>query len=166
MLHWGVEVKGHLVLQVIIEILQHHEVDIRAQVTDGGIQQLQLVLDAQLLELGAGGGIELGALAAVAHVDLVDIVHQLQGLLLADMLVKRAAEVIRDVVLPIGNAPAPPKPLMIEQLLHLMQVLTLSPSIGQWRFSRLWPASMTAIRKEDPALSARRRQKCRRGLHR
>ena len=29
-LHWGVEVKGHLVLQMVIEILQDHEIDVGA----------------------------------------------------------------------------------------------------------------------------------------
>ena len=61
------------------------------------------MLDTELLELGPGGGIELGALAAVAHIDVIHIAHQLQGLLLADMLVKRAAEVVGDVILTIGK---------------------------------------------------------------
>jgi len=50
--------------------------------------------------------------------------------------------------LPSENAPAPPKPLMIEQLLQPMQLLTFLPSMGQWRFSRLWPASKTATLSE------------------
>ena len=37
---------------------------------------------------------------------------------------------------PSEKAPAPPKPLIMEQLLQLMQLLILSPSMGQWRFSR------------------------------
>ena len=70
---------------------------------DGGVQQVQLMLDTELLKLGPGGGIELGALAAVAHIDVIHIAHQLQSLLLADMLVKRAAEIIGDVILTIGK---------------------------------------------------------------
>ena len=46
---------------------------------------------------------------------------------------------------PSENAPAPPKPLMMEQDLQPMQLFTLSPSIGQRRFSRACPASKTAI---------------------
>ena len=37
---------------------------------------------------------------------------------------------------PSENAPAPPKPLIMEQLLHPIQDFTLSPSMGQWRLSR------------------------------
>ena len=37
---------------------------------------------------------------------------------------------------------------MIEQLLQPMQLLTFLPSMGQWRFSRLWPASKTATLSE------------------
>ena len=47
--------------------------------------------------------------------------------------------------LPSEKAPAPPKPLIIEQLLQLTQVLTLSPSMGQTRFFSTFPASKTAI---------------------
>ena len=61
------------------------------------------MLDAELLELRTGGGIELGALTAVEHVDLVDIVHQLERLLLADVLIERAAEVVGEVVFAVGE---------------------------------------------------------------
>ena len=103
MLHRGIKVKGHLVLQVVIEILQDHKIDVGAQMTDGGIQQVQLMLDAELLKLRPGGGIELCALTAVAHIDAVHIAHQLQSLILADVLVERAAEIIGDVILPVGK---------------------------------------------------------------
>ena len=62
------------------------------------IQQLQLILNAQLFKLGTGRGIQLGSLAAEAHVDLVHIVHQIQRLLLADMLVECAAKVICNII--------------------------------------------------------------------
>ena len=99
----GIEEEVDLLLQLFIEVFQHNEVDVRAEMADGGIEQVELVLDAELFETGAGGGVEFGARAAVGHVDLIDIVHQLERLLLADVLVERAAEVIRDVVLPVGE---------------------------------------------------------------
>ena len=49
--------------------------------------------------------------------------------------------------LPSENAPAPPKPLIIEQFLQWIQDFTLSPSIGQWRFVNSFPISKTAIFK-------------------
>ena len=70
---------------------------------DGGVEQIQLILDAELFELCAGGGVELRALAAVGHVDLVDIVHEVERLLFADVLVQRAAEVVGDVVFAVGK---------------------------------------------------------------
>ena len=45
------------------------------------------------------------------------------------------------------DAPAPPKPLIMAQVLHLIQVFTLSPSIGQCLLLRGFPASKTAIFK-------------------
>ena len=97
------EEKVDLFLQLGVEIFQDHIVDIGAQVANGSVQQVQVVLHAQLLELGAGSGIQLAAVAAVLHVDLVHIVHQLQGLLLADVLVQSAAEIIGDIVFAIGE---------------------------------------------------------------
>ena len=49
--------------------------------------------------------------------------------------------------LPSEKAPAPPKPDMIAQVLHLTQDFTLSPSIGHLRFSRALPVSNTATFK-------------------
>ena len=70
---------------------------------DGCVQQVQVVLDALPLELGACGGIEPGALAAVGHIDIIHITHQVQSLLLADVLKEGAAEVVGDVVLAVGK---------------------------------------------------------------
>ena len=102
-LHRGVKVEIDLAFEVVIEILEHDIVDVGAEVAHGGVEQLELVLDAELLELRAGGGVELGALAAVEHIDLIDIVHQIERLLLADVLIERAAEIVGDVVLAVGK---------------------------------------------------------------
>ena len=72
---------------------------------DGGVQQIQLVFDAQLLEAGAGGGVELGPFAAEGHVHIVHVLHKLQGFPLADVLIEGAAEVVGDVILAVGKGP-------------------------------------------------------------
>ena len=69
--------------------------------TDGGVQKMQVVLDTKCLEAGTGGGVEFAAVTAVTHIDLVHIVHQFQGLLLADILIQSAAEVVGDIVLSV-----------------------------------------------------------------
>ena len=56
---------------------------------------MEIALQAAGLEGAVGRGIQLRVLAAVADVDLVDVVHQLHGLLLADILVQRAAFAVR-----------------------------------------------------------------------
>ena len=103
----------HLLFQFVVQIFQNDIVDIRSQMTDGSIQQLQLVLDAQLFEFGSGCGVPPKSLVILYF--------------------------------PSENAPAPPKPLMIAQVLQPIQVFTFSPSMGQWRLLNGLPASNTAI---------------------
>lgn len=98
-----IEVEVDLVLEQVIEVREHDEVHVRAEMADGGVEQVELILDAELFELRAGGGVELRALAAVGHVDLIDIVHEIERLLFADVLVQRAAEVVGDVVFAVGK---------------------------------------------------------------
>ena len=99
----GVEVEVHLVLQLVIQVLQHHIVDVGAQVAHLRVQQMQTVLQAFALDGGVGGGVKAGVLAAVAAVDLVHVVHELDGLLLAHVLKERAAELVGDVVFAVGE---------------------------------------------------------------
>ena len=101
----GIKVEVHLVLKERVQVFQHHIVDVGAQMAHGGIQQVQVVLNADGLKLGAGGGIEPGARAAVGHVDVIYIFHQVQGPLLADILVEGAAEIVGDVVFSVGKSP-------------------------------------------------------------
>ena len=63
-----------------------------------GMQQMQIVLNAHSFKAGACRGIQLGTGAAVAQIDLVYIVHQLQRLLFADIFIQRAAEIVGDVI--------------------------------------------------------------------
>ena len=100
----AVEVELDLILQVIIEVLEHDIVDVGAEVTDGRIEEVEAMLHAGLLKLRAGRRVELRALATELEVDLIDILHQLDRVLLADILVERAAEIVRDIVLSIGES--------------------------------------------------------------
>ena len=99
----GVEEELDLIPQMLIEVFQHDIVDVGAQMPYRGIQQVEAVLQAELFDVGVGGGIELGALAAVLKVDLIDIVHQLQSLGLADIFIESSAKLIRDVILTVGK---------------------------------------------------------------
>ena len=102
--HRRVEVKRDLFFQVGVEIFQHHVVDVGAEVAHRGVQQMQIVLHTQLFEFCTGGGIELGAFAAVGHVDLVNVAHQLQRFCLAEILVKRTAKIVGNVVFSVGKS--------------------------------------------------------------
>ena len=103
MLNRRIKEKCDLFLQLGVQVFQHDEIDVRAQMAHRRVEQVELILDAELFELRTGGGIELGALAAMGHVNFVDVAHELQRLLLADMLVERAAEVVGDVILAVGK---------------------------------------------------------------
>ena len=67
------------------------------------VQKMQAVFKAHALYLGVCGGIELRALSAVAEVNAVDILHQLYRLLLADILIEGAAELVCDIVFSVGK---------------------------------------------------------------
>ena len=97
----AVEVEIDLIFQVIIEMLEHDIVDVGAEMTDGCVEEMETMLHAGLLKLRAGRRVELRALTAEFEIDLIDILHQLDGILLSDILVERAAEIVRDVVLSI-----------------------------------------------------------------
>ena len=99
----GVEVKIDLVLQLVENVAEDDVVYVGAEMADLRVEQVQAVFKAGALDLGVGGGVELGALAAVGEVYLVHILHQVDGFLLADILEQRAAELVRDVVLTIGE---------------------------------------------------------------
>ena len=102
--HRGVEIEVDVILQVVIQVLEDSIVNICAQMTDRCIQQVEIVLQALTLELAPCGGVEASALAAVCHVDLVHIVHQLQRLVLADVLIESAAELVGDVIFTVGES--------------------------------------------------------------
>ena len=99
-----VEVEVHPVLQLIVYVAQHDIVYIRAQVAHLRVEKMQSVFKAHALYLRVGRGVELRPLAAVAEVYLVHILHQLDGLLLADIFVQRAAELVCNVVFSVRKS--------------------------------------------------------------
>ena len=101
----SVEEKADLILQLCIQMLQNHIVDVRAQMADRSVEQIELVLQTELLKARACSGIQLCALAAVREIDGVDIVHQLQGLRFSDMLVQGAAKVVGNIIFSVRERP-------------------------------------------------------------
>ena len=92
-----------MLLQLGVQVLQYLVVDIRAQMPHGGVQQVEIVLQAQTLEAAVRRGVQLGAGAAAGHVDIVHVVHQLHGLLLADVFVQCASELVGQVIFAVGK---------------------------------------------------------------
>ena len=105
----AVEAEFDLVLQMVVKMLQDDVVDIRPQMAYGRVEQMQPVLHAGLLEGRARGRIELRPLPAEAEVDPVDVFHELRRGFLADVFVERPAEVVRDIVLAVGERAGAPE---------------------------------------------------------
>ncbi len=61
----GVEVEIDLVLQLVEDVAEDDVVYVGAEMADLRVEQVQAVFKAGALDLGVGGGVELGALAAV-----------------------------------------------------------------------------------------------------
>ena len=100
----GLKVEVHAVLELVIYVLQHDVVYVGAEVAHLRVQQMQAVFKAHALDAGVRGGVELRALAAVGAVYFIDIHHEVDRFLLADMLIERAAELVGDVVLTVGES--------------------------------------------------------------
>ena len=88
----------NLILQLVLKVGKHYIVSVSAEVADGSVKKVQLVLYTELFEFRACGSVEMSSLAAVAHVYLVNVVHKLESLLLAYVFVKSSAEVVGNVV--------------------------------------------------------------------
>ena len=99
----GVEEEFYLILKISIDIFKHDIVNIGAQVPYRSIQKVKIVLDTGGLETASRGGVKLSSLSAVAKIDIVDVVHQIKRLLFADILVKRTAEIVCDVIFAVGE---------------------------------------------------------------
>ena len=100
----GVEEEINLVREMLVYVLEHYVVDISTEVTNRCIEKMQIVLHTDLLELTACGRVELRAATAVKHIDIVNVFHKIDGLLLADILVERAAEIVGYIVFSIRKS--------------------------------------------------------------
>ena len=101
-------------LRLLFQIIKHGgknvKIDIRPEMPDGRVQQMQSVLQARCPEIAVRSVVQLRAAAAVLDIDRVDIMHQLQRPVLADMFVQGPAEFIRDIVFPVGERAGSPEP--------------------------------------------------------
>ena len=102
--HCRVKEKRHFILEIIIEVCQNHIVDIRTQMPDRSIQQMQVILNAEGFESAAGSGVELCPFAAIAKINLVHITHQIQSLFFSDIFKQCSAKIIGDVVFSVGKS--------------------------------------------------------------
>ena len=98
-----------MILHLLVQVAKHDVVDIRSQMANRCIQKIQLVLQTKLFKLRSCGGIKLRSLAAILHIDLVHILHQLHCLLLANVLIQRAAEIVGNVIFSIRKCPGSAK---------------------------------------------------------
>ena len=73
-------------LQMFLQILQHDIVDVRSEVSHGGIEEFELVLHAFFLDIRTGGGVEFGAFTSVLEVYLINVSHQVKSFIFSDML--------------------------------------------------------------------------------
>lgn len=98
------EIEINVGLHFIVHVFQHDIVDISTEVTHRCIEQLQLVLHAELFEFCARSREHPCRLSAMADVNLIDVVHQINRLFASDVLIQRAAEIIRNIVFSIGES--------------------------------------------------------------
>ena len=93
--------KLNLLFQFSVHIFQYDIIDVRTQMTYRCIQQFQFVLHTQFLELRTRSGVHLCTLSAVAHIDLIHIVHQINGCAFSDIFIERTAKIIGNIIFSI-----------------------------------------------------------------
>ena len=96
-----IKIEIYVIFHCIVQILKNDIVNICSQVTNRCIQKIQFILQAEFLEFGSRCGIKLRSLTAIFHVDIVNILHQLDCLALADMFVQSSTEIVGDVIFSI-----------------------------------------------------------------
>ena len=102
--HRCIKEESYFILQFCIQIFQNDIVDVRAQMAHGSIQEMQVILDTEFFEFCACSRVQLCALAAVAHIDIIYIMHQIQCLFFANVFIQCAAKIIRNVIFAIGKS--------------------------------------------------------------
>ena len=71
---------------------------------------MQIILNAYRLEPCTRRRIELRALATITHIDLINILHQFERLFLANILIKRTAKIICNIIFSIRKCACTTKP--------------------------------------------------------
>ena len=134
-IHWCIEEKLHLILQIRIQISKHDIVDSRPQMTYRCIKQMQIILNAYRLEPCTRRRIELRALATITHIDLINIFHQFERLFLANILIKRTAKIICNIIFSIRKCACTTKPahdwaaLTADTVFHLISINRAMPFV-------------------------------------
>lgn len=106
---------------------------------------MQIALQAASLERAVGRGIQPCVLPAVADVDRIDVVHQFHGLLFADIFIKRAAEIVRQVVFSVRKRPRATEAVHDRTRRTADAVLDRFAVNGTFAFFERRPSSNTAI---------------------
>ena len=76
----------HLILHLIVEILKNNVIDICSQMTYRCIQKIQFVLKTKLFKFCSGCGVQFCTFSTIFHIDLIDVLHQLNSLFFTDIL--------------------------------------------------------------------------------
>ena len=84
--------------------MKHKVVFVRAQMAHLCREKVQVVLQAFALEVAVHGRVQGSSFATVGKVDFVDVLHQFNGKLLADVRVQSTAKFVGDVVLSVGKS--------------------------------------------------------------
>ncbi len=105
----GVEEEIHPVLQSRVQVFQHNVVQVRSQMPDTGLQQMQVVLKTLPVNHRIVIGVEPGRSPTHPAVDFVHVFHQFDGFLFPYILVQCSPEFIGDVVLPVGKRTGSPE---------------------------------------------------------
>ena len=68
------------------------------------IQKIQFILDTKLFKLGTCRRIHLRSFTSEAHINIVHVLHQVNGLLFADIFKQGSAKIIRYIVFAVGKS--------------------------------------------------------------
>ena len=128
------------------------------------IQEIQLVLQAELFEMRARCRVHPRALPAVFHIDLIHILHQPDRLSLADIFIECPAKIICDIVLAVRKGARAAKSahdraaLALDTAFHLVAVDRAVPPVKRMpclkdRDLQIALPLDHLIRREDPPWS-------------
>ena len=99
-----VKIEIDLVAEMVVHVFKHLIVYVGSEVAHRCVKELKSVLNTHFFELRAVRGVDFRTLSAVLHVDFVNIVHEFKSLVLADMLIERAAEIVCYIVFSVRES--------------------------------------------------------------